>query len=87
MPPLDWQKAIARLDDICALVSDATLEALVPSQTNHSFALLDVNLVAENDLLVSVFVPSQRRRQVAHKWEAFWVHGASLDQKLIPPAI
>jgi hypothetical protein len=49
MPPFDWQKAWARFDEIYILVSNC--EARKRVQTHHSLALLDINLVADNDLL------------------------------------
>ena len=55
-------------------------------KTHHSLALLDINLVADNDLHLSAIVHALSQH-IAYKWEALRVHGASLDQELVPPAV
>jgi hypothetical protein len=55
-------------------------------QTHHPFALLDIDLVADNDLPKSV--PCLPNLDIStYEWEALRVHGASLHQKLVPPAV
>lgn len=55
-------------------------------QTHHPLALLDIDLVANYDLylLAGRHTLSQH---VTYEWEALRVHGASLDQELVPPAV
>jgi hypothetical protein len=54
--------------------------------TDHPLALLDIDLVADDDLPVSVHHLSLWP-VVTYEWEALRVHGARLHQKLVPPAV
>lgn len=48
--PLDWQKVMARLFEICRTVSTLAHSAPKNGHAYHSLALVHVNLVANNDL-------------------------------------
>jgi hypothetical protein len=52
----------------------------------HALALLNINLVANDNLIESVFV-IQGIGRCAYEWEALRVHWAGLDQELIAPAV
>lgn len=58
----------------------------VNSKAYHSFALLDIDLVTNDNLSQSV---SGYLHHVwtTYKWEALWIHWASLDQELVAPAV
>ena len=47
--PFDWQKVIALFDDICRSVNNFWLQTLT-EWTNHSLAVLDINLIAKHNL-------------------------------------
>lgn len=56
------------------------------SSTHHSFALLDIDLVADYDLLaISLVLPNPLI--FTYEWERLGVHWASLDQELVSPAV
>lgn len=44
----------------------------------HSFTFLDVNLVANYDLLISV-LKSLNNNTSTYEGEAFWIHGTGLN--------
>jgi hypothetical protein len=54
IPPLDWQKVMARFDEICAIVSFGSKQAH-KENPYHSFALLNIDLVADYNLLESAW--------------------------------
>jgi hypothetical protein len=84
MPPLDWQKVMARFDEICSTISKTRVHMIKP--THHALALLHINLVANDNLRLSVPYPSNDRRDT-YEWEALRIHGAGLDQELVAPAV
>jgi hypothetical protein len=55
--------------------------------THHSLAFLDIDLVANDDLLESVHIPASTWYPATYKWEALRVHWAGLNQKLVAPAV
>lgn len=52
MPPFDWQKAMARLDEI--YVYQTSSQTVGTMRTHHAFAFLHINLVANDNLRWSV---------------------------------
>jgi hypothetical protein len=50
IPPLDWQKAIARFDGICYLSLDSMLQARKTWKIYHTLALFHIDLVTNNNL-------------------------------------
>lgn len=52
----------------------------------HSLALLDINLVAKNNLDTVRFRRPMTARST-HKWKVGGISGRGLDQKLVPPAV
>lgn len=69
--PFDWQNVKARFEDIILLFSSTSI--LFPSTTCH--------------WLISPLGPIPHSFPGTHKWEAFRVSRASLDEELVPPAI
>jgi hypothetical protein len=65
IPPLDWQKVMARFDEICAIVSFMFKQAH-KENPYHSFALLNINLVADYDLLESAWATPWSHERKAH---------------------
>ncbi len=49
IPPLDWQKVMARFDDIYKLYVNVFLVRTI-SYTYHSLILLYINLIAKHNL-------------------------------------
>ena len=54
--------------------------------THHPLALLDIDLVANNDLSQSAELHLLYGTST-YKWETLRVHGTSLNQELIPPTV
>jgi hypothetical protein len=52
----------------------------------HALAFLNINLVANDNLVESVFI-TQGSRRCAYEWKALRVHRAGLNQELIAPAV
>jgi hypothetical protein len=84
MPPLDWQKVMARFDEICGTIS----KCVAMSQTSQLTMrlLLHIDLVADDNLWLSVPWPSYYHRDT-YKGKALRVHGAGLNQELVAPAV
>jgi len=49
MPPLDWQKVMARFEDICRTPS-AAIFSVTDGMTYNSLVLFHVDLIAKYDL-------------------------------------
>jgi hypothetical protein len=54
--------------------------------TYHALALLHIDLVADDNLWLSVPWPSYYHRDT-YKGKALRVHGAGLNQELVAPAV
>ena len=53
----------------------------------HALALLNINLVANDDLLRVSMQLRLPARRTSYKWETLGVHGAGLDEELVAPAV
>lgn len=58
-----------------------------PRKTYHALALLNIDLVAEHDLLVVSLALGPLRSAAAYEGEALRVHRAGLDEELVSPAV
>lgn len=88
MPPLDWQKAMARFPVICSTISTPYSRSPAKSSAYHSLRLLHIHLVAEHHLcLVSFHSLITHATTKTYERESLRIHRARLYQEFVPPTI